>query len=116
MKEKKNLFHIQQAKFYLNNDFGSRGWRLNSDPSARIIFRPCQKKIQENRRDTKRTNRKETNGRRGKGGRVGMKTVHPRGQKRKEQEANVEVLSSQLSSALETKKRKTGGIRLDYFD
>ena len=54
--------------------------------------------------------------RRGKGGRVGMKTVHPRGQKRKEQEANVEVLSSQLSSALETKKRKTGGIRLDYFD
>ena len=54
--------------------------------------------------------------RRGKGGRVGMKTVHPRGQKRKEQEANVEVLSSQLSSALKTKKRKTGGIRLDYFD
>jgi len=54
--------------------------------------------------------------RRGKAGRVGMKTVHPRGQKRKEQEANVEVLSSQLSSALETKKRKTGGIRLDYFD
>ena len=40
----------------------------------------------------------------------------PRGQKRKEQEANVDVLSSQLSSALQTKKRKTGGIRLDYFD
>ena len=54
--------------------------------------------------------------RRGKGGRIGMKTVHPRGQKRKEQEANVDVLSSQLSSALQTKKRKTSGIRLDYFD
>ena len=54
--------------------------------------------------------------RRGKGGRIGMKTVHPRGQKRKEQEANVDVLSSQLSSALQTKKQKTGGIRLDYFD
>ena len=54
--------------------------------------------------------------RKGKGGRIGLKTVHPRGQKRKEQEANVDVLSSQLSSALQTKKRKTGGIRLDYFD
>ena len=38
-----------------------------------------------------------------------MKTVCARGQKRKEQEANVEVLSSQLSSTLKTKKRKTGG-------
>ena len=54
--------------------------------------------------------------RRGEGGRIGIKTVHPRGQKRKEQEANVDVLSSQLSSALQTKKRKNGGIRLDYFD
>ena len=54
--------------------------------------------------------------RKGKGGRIGLKTVHPRGQKRKEHEANVDVLSSQLSSALQTKKRKTGGIRLDYFD
>jgi hypothetical protein len=50
-----------------------------------------------------------------KGGRIGMKTVHPRGKKRANEAANVEVLSSQLTAALQTKKRKTGGIRLDFF-
>ena len=50
-----------------------------------------------------------------KGGRIGMKTVHVRGKKRANEAANVEVLSSQLMAALQTKKRKTGGIRLDFF-
>ena len=43
-----------------------------------------------------------------KGGRIGMKTVHVRGKKRANEAANVEVLSSQLMAALQTKKRKTG--------
>ena len=43
-----------------------------------------------------------------KGGRIGMKTVYPRGKKRANEAANVEVLSSQLMAALQTKKRKTG--------
>ena len=50
-----------------------------------------------------------------RGGRIRSKTVHPRGQKRIAEEASVDVLSSQLESALETKRKKTGGIRLDFF-